>query len=369
MWPIWNFSDPNLRYTNFLSTGKSHSQDFIDNLILCDEIVLPTDDFMSLTILVGVLGFNAVSDMLDTGALRLVRAKGALCYIGNGGGLHPFKIVNSDGARPSVFLQADEAIEWAMMGLENIDKKQAQLMADKTLQNLTEIDLEDEEFNFREQTYADVVASEYLRTQLAVETDLSRLPGIGPKDVRIYGGKETQNDTIQSLLNLAHCNIELRLADVSNCDDITTAAPIGHLLRGKQERLISLGLKGATAKLKELASIPDIGTWIIQNPTGLEKLLELRASKAGGEFRECFHRSTGEEASTLEAEYIKLIREVPAASGLPARVIRFLVTAGWGLAEPITGAAAVVADQFFIDRYLNRKSPKFFLERLSQIPD
>lgn len=370
MWAVFNFGNPNQRYQKFLSTGKPRFQNFFDSTVLYDEIVIPTDDFMSLAVLVGVLGVGPVSEMLDAGVIRFVRAKGALAYIGNGGGLLAYKIRSPDGIESPFAAPLEESIMWALNGLNSVDKTQAKNISDKVIMSTKEISLTVDGSLIREQTYADILASSYLRDKFHLTGNLSSIPGIAGDQVRIYDGldSEADQDQISTLLKLAFANLEMRLADLAECSDVSTGSPTGHLLRGKQERARAQQLEQGKAALKEIANIPDIGTWMLSDPKQIVQLLKLRSSSSGIAFRKWFHEAMENGDGNIAKAYIELLSEVPPLQKPSSRALRFLVTAGWGIVEPISGTIAAAADNFLIDRFLNRSSPKFFLENLKQLP-
>src|ERR1035437_123510 len=119
MWPALTFADPNKAYQEFLSVGRPRFNNFLESILLYDEVHVPTDSFMSLTILVGVLGEDAVHALLDCGVLKFLRFRGGLAYIGNGGGLSNFQIGEASGRPKAIFSTSDEAIAWALGGLES----------------------------------------------------------------------------------------------------------------------------------------------------------------------------------------------------------------------------------------------------------
>ena len=56
-------------------------------MLLYDKVIVPTHDFMSVVILISVFGEDGVAELIENNAVSFVRVKGALAYIGNGGGL------------------------------------------------------------------------------------------------------------------------------------------------------------------------------------------------------------------------------------------------------------------------------------------
>lgn len=125
MWAVFNFDDPNTRYQKFLQQGKPRFTHLLDGLLLYDEVVIPTQDFMSLTILIGVLGERAVIDLLEAGDLRFVRLRGAFAYVGNGGGVLAYEMMDKDKKPLACFAEEEDAVAWALGGLNPAPKDAA----------------------------------------------------------------------------------------------------------------------------------------------------------------------------------------------------------------------------------------------------
>ena len=95
-------------------------------------------------------------------------------------------------------------------------------------------------------TYGDILKSDYLQDVFKVRNkDLDRLPNIPPpNDVRAFAGfgprRKWEGDEIDVTLAMTFANIELRLAQLADCSDASTASPIGHLLKGKVEKVFEL---------------------------------------------------------------------------------------------------------------------------------
>src|SRR5215510_11932660 len=95
LWSVYNFGNPNDRYDKFLARGRPAFKSLIESILLYDKVVIPTQDFLSLAILVGVLGERAILDMLESDRIKFLRLKGALTYVGNGGGIQAIQDVHS----------------------------------------------------------------------------------------------------------------------------------------------------------------------------------------------------------------------------------------------------------------------------------
>ncbi|WP_346915491.1 hypothetical protein [uncultured Roseibium sp.] len=142
----------------------------------------------------------------------------------------------------------------------------------------------------------------------------------------------------------------MKLANLAECSDVSTNTPIGHLLRGKQERINAAKMHAGQVRLFELTEVPDVGSWALENPNKIEKLLKLRSSRSGTSFRNWFHAEAIKENPDIAKSYIELLSETNAFNSTPMRVVRFLCTAAWAAIEPISGTAATIADNFLMGK-------------------
>lgn len=224
MWPVYNFGNHEDRYQAFLQTGKIRFGHLIDSLLLYEKLVLPTQDFMTLTSLVDVLGEAAVNDMLQAGEIEFVRLQGAFGYFGNGSGLVSYRIEGkqSGRSRQPPFMANDEAVSWALSALKTrpaVGLTRAVL--EKTVTFLA-TDVSDAAFD---ETYRDVIRSPHLSGLFPPGADLKRLPGIKPNVFRCCSMDKPPSeelDHVELLLRLSACNVELKLAELTKCADGTT---------------------------------------------------------------------------------------------------------------------------------------------------
>src|SRR4030042_2866072 len=167
MWSIYNFGDPNVRYQRFLSRGRPGFKSVFENVLLYDEVFVPTQDFISLALLVGVLGERAILELLSANSLKFLRVNGAFCYIGNGGGIKTFEIASApSGPRKPFCAPIDEAISWALGGLN--EKHKEPIFPKAVLDVTTEIKANSLMEEIRHETYMDVLNSNYLRNIFAI---------------------------------------------------------------------------------------------------------------------------------------------------------------------------------------------------------
>ncbi len=95
LWIVYNFNPPKNRYDNFLNRAKPPFKRLIENLILYDEIVIPPQDFMILSSLIGILGEKETITLLEGGHLTFIRLQDSIAYK-VGGGIFPMAIQKPD---------------------------------------------------------------------------------------------------------------------------------------------------------------------------------------------------------------------------------------------------------------------------------
>jgi len=370
-WLVYNFDDPNNRYQKFLSRGRDPFKRLIENVLLYDNIVIPTQDFLTLSVLIGVLGEDEVVELLTSKSISFLRAKGALAYLGNGGGVQSYLIGGGPNQPLDPFCAPmDEAISWAINGLSNKpkNKKLPQLVAEAT----TEFQLSEVAQNIKYETYEDILKSNVLTSQFAIRNrDLDRLVGIRPNQVRIFGGRDStlKGDEIDIVMALTNTNLELRMMEMTQCDDAITDNPIRFLLEAKAARTLRKSSDQSFTELKEIAGLPDIGEAVLQKKISIGKTLEIAKSDNGQKFREWFHANCRNDTVSTAREYSNLLKTVPVVQKFPSRIIRFVITTlvGFATLNPGAGVGAGLVDSFFVEKLLKGSSPKFFMEDLEKI--
>ena len=364
MWPVFTFGDANVRYQKFIEHGKPAFEKFLESILLHDQIVVPTDDFMSLTVLLGVLGEKPLCELIENGVLRFLRIQGALAYMGNGAGIKSFEISRND-TKHAFCAPLQETIKWATNGVNiSLDTEKILGLVHPVTQQVKLSTIDDE---IKQETYMDVLTSDNLRNVFAIRNvHMDRLQGIGPKNVRIYGGPYADylDDEISAVLKLAHANIEIKVAELADCQDSSTSSPIGHLLKAKAKRTIpNAEFHKTFSILVEIANLPDVPNAVINGRIEIEDLIRLRNSRNGEQFREWFHDNCSSDPVATGKEYATLLKSIPKSQNSPAKILRFIVTQAIG---SIPGAGLVVGaiDSFLVDRIARGTSPKYFLEKL-----
>jgi hypothetical protein len=367
MWSVFNFGDPNERYQKFLARGRPPFKHLLEGVLLYDNVTLPTQDFLTLSVLVGVLGEDSVTDLVENGILDFIRIRGSLSYVGNGGGIKSYKITQQSGGQSAFCAPLEEAISWALSGL-NVKLKNPHLK-DVIAANTLELDADDIYDKVKHETYIDILNSDELRLKFGIRNkDMDNLAGVGPDGVRIYGGPDGswQGDEIDIVMALAAANLELRLIETSSCNDASTAAPVGQMIKAKALRSFGREAAESFAEFREIADVPDIGEAILEKRISIRDLVKLARTRDAEQFRTWFHENCRTDVGNTAREYSRILKAVPAVQSFRGRGIRFMVTTLVGLL-PGVGLIASAVDSFFLEKWLRGHSPKFFIDDLNTL--
>jgi len=352
----------------FLKHNIPSVQIFIESILIHDEIIIPIQDYLSLAALIHLLGEPAVLQLLELGCLKFVRLKGMLGY---------FRGSEEDGnllalgtlGKKAFDATRTEAINAAFSVLST-SLENHKLLLDLAIQATNEMEMSSIVGEIREEAYADLQNTSLWHDSYSLgDTQLKKLPGLEPMSVRTLGlGSNPEKDVIDGLLSIALANIELCLAQKLNCIDSSTASPIGHILKIKAKRILpTIESAEAFTYLREITNIPNIGGAVLEDRSLFQKILNLRESRNGEQFRQWFHANSRSDEKTLATEYIKLLHDIPLIQSKKSRVMRFVVTSSIGAIPGIgtlLGIGAGAVDSFFIENWLKGNSPKFFIDDL-----
>lgn len=370
-----DFGDPNRRYQRFLQNGRPAFRNLIESILLFDKIVIPTNDFMPLGLLLGVLGAETTTRLLTEDVIKFARFPGFVGYVGNGGGISVNRIKSPDNETwLGESASTEEVLEWLVAGVPTIRDKRK--LRDLGLRSTIEFSLQDNNVGFAKVVYDQVAQIPDVLSGYGW-IELNRLPGIKPNEVRILGttlGSDREDD-ISQVLRVARACIEARAAQVAGCDDIYTSDQVGKLFQ-KGFRVLAERAKpsGSYEIIKKLAGLPDVGELALQHTSIIEDLLRLRSSASGAQFRSWFHeKCRTENAEMLAREYASVLKSVPFIGKSGPKTIRFATQVGLAALmlpfDPLvglaTGATVGAIDTFLVERIFKGATPKIFLEQLA----
>jgi hypothetical protein len=371
-----DYGNSNERYQKFLQRGLPPFRTLIESLLLFDKIYIPTNDFMPLGLLIGVLGEDYAAQLLDEEIVSFARFSGSIAYVGSGKGISIINIADADKVTPKFFSAPTEAaVTEILKGMPAL--KDPRLVKDLTLRATIEFPLENSSGELAKAVYAEIKRAPSLIKARGI-VDLTRLPGLGPDHVRglSLAIADDQDDDIFQMLRVAQSNLEANAARVAQCDDIYTSEEVAKLFRNSMSRVSQqLEADSGFTPLISIAALPDIGLLAIQKKQIVKDLISLRQSTVGIQFRLWFHQNCRAEPATVAKEYHAILKSVPFVQSALGRTIRYFAQAAAGVAalplDPLVGLGASAAvgavDSFIVERMFKGSSPKVFMERLEQI--
>ncbi len=221
-----------------------------NQLLLYDRIVIPTNDFAIVPVLIHWLGLKTFIDAIEKRIFSFVRCKGVLGYVGNGLGINLLEI--SSGPDKS-FLWWQESMfgdfeKSLMLQLENCDEitppHECQRIFDLVV-NVSHEFIQNNDFflkNIVDESYTDILNNPEFsnfvlreRSHRSVDTILSQFSGIDPNQVR-FSSLGPIKDAIDLVLRVSEVNLDITIAtSVGNCD-LFSCEGSDMLLKRKLER-------------------------------------------------------------------------------------------------------------------------------------
>lgn len=373
---------PTVANSLFAADPKTRAH-LANQLLLYDELLIPTHDFGIVPILINWFGVDVFQNAVEVGSIGFARRKGLLAYVGNGNAI---SMVELRASEENPFKWWDEALygdtETAiyLQLLHNcpfLSSIQRTRLAELTLGRTQTIRYENNSFieNVAHESYRDIQASPVLSAFVVAhetlehgEVDLERLPSVGPGEARVLGieGVKTSVDLV---LRVAEINFELIMATLAGNVDLTTSWGAEEVLSGKFRRA---GIQPTAVSnfvcLLALNDLPDIGIAVASGKIRFSEIWALRSKRTSIEFRDWFRSVDSQESATLLKEYVKSLRSTPFLESLPSRIVRFAVTTAVGALSPAVGFAVSAVDSFFLDHWTRGFSPRVFLDELLKLP-
>lgn len=374
LWPMLTTEDGTTRLNRFQRVLAPKVDRLIESIVLYDRVVIPTQDFLLIPGLINSIGEAAVRDLLASGGVEFLRAKGSVVFAGRDGAV-TIAIYDRNGVPKEFAKDLDQLLAWIARDCTGTNDPASfeELLTKATV----EVDLADFNEVFRgdsEEDAADPVIQE-----------LFGLPASAPADYDVpsnkhilYGGPDLPGEypVVESYLRLVQTNLEAALAAKRDCEDVSTATDLDQVLI---ERFARKAPHEVADRLYELADIPDYGGAVRSGVIDLKEILRLRESADGTEFRSWFHKSL-ESGADIAKAYVDLLRTVDGMDSAKGRILRILgltaasTAAGTISAGPVgaaagaaVGAAGGILDAFALPRIRRGGSAKLFLEKLASL--
>lgn len=349
----------------YLEKKSTITKSLCEDLILHNQVLVPTTDFLTADGLILIVGENAFIELLESDRLKFIRTRCVFGYVrgtGRDGGLAVF--CDPKNKRP----QDSPIDESVSAGLSVIHdrirekKKIKDLLIANTISEETSSILD----KVQRESIADLKETHLWSPKYNFpKPDLLALPGMSKMQVRVIGdGHDPKMNIVDTLLSLVLYNSDLYLAEKYECNNTSPFYPIGDFLRLKAQR-IEKGSEGLW-ELFEINGIPDLSLVNLAEGSLFKEFHKVTQSDKADSFRKWFHALHSYNRIEILKEYMAVIQEIPWTQKLPAKIFRFAATTGLGLI-PGVGQVASLFDTFVLE-YLSRKaSPKFFIDDLNRV--
>jgi len=351
----------------YLDKGDYIKETLCEELLLHDDIAIPTQDYLTACGLALIVGERSLITLLEQKKISFVRLRGIYGYArGTGPDGALVTLGDPDRKRPQ-----DSDIESSVdAGLRVISERlrERRKLRDLLVSNSMLFELNQIVDSIKHDVYNDLKGTSLWKDSFEMENkDLLALPGMQQMQVRVIGpGSRPGEDPVDALLALARYNIELYLSRILSCNTASSGSPLGDLLEIKARRITRTNVAAENLwSLLEVNGVPDLGQMKFVGTSFFDDFVTLCSSRKAESFREWFHQNKGLSEREFLREYLELLREVPVVDRLPSKILRFAVTTGLGFV-PGLGEAASFLDAFVIDRILKGHSPRFFVDDLRE---
>jgi hypothetical protein len=342
-------------------------QSLCEDLILHDQVLIRTQDYLTACGLILIIGEKGFIDLLERDKLKFIRTRG-VCGLISGKGPAEIGIVYATRSEHPSVAPIEESVQAGLRVIEDRinDKNKLQQVI---VQNSIPIEWDIILKAVNRESIEDLRYTKVWEPQHESNNpDFFVLPKTKNINIRIIGpGFQPKNDIQDAALALILYNSDLYLAEKFDCNDISPFYSIGDLLDIKQKRLSRhTGYSDKLWTLLEIAGVPDFSQVELSEASHMSDLLKVSTSKNAKQFRDWFHPNASLDEKEILREYLGVVQQVPWVQKLPAKGLRFAATTALGF-FPGLGQAASFFDTFIVERLFKGKSPKFFVDDLTKI--
>lgn len=354
-----------------------------ERILLYDQLVIPTGNFGIIPVLRLWLGDEIFISLLEKRIISFLKYTGWVAYVGNGGGIQFFKILpdkeKGETFGTTFFRDKRVALDYALKNTKSPSPgDDTRNISNLVLDNTIEIELNNDIADkIRHESYQDIKNSSILRSYLffrnpeLTEIKLNSLKGVGADQLRVFDFHrpyENLDDDISIMLNVAEHNILLFFMSQINDSDVFSDETTGKILKSKIQRFMQVNkLNDDFEKVLNVNGIPDLAETILKGALTFKEIIKIREKSDAKYFREWLHTNSNSCQEDVVKAFVADITKPSIMEKFPIKVIRFGVPNLVGLLNPITGLALDAADSFILDRLVNKRNPKVFLDNLKRV--
>ena len=197
-----------------------------EHLMLYDKIVIPTNDFGIIPILINWLGYETFLETLKEDIFSFVRSKGIMVYLNRGHGINFVTLGESNKKKflwwqDSMFGDIEKSIELQLKNSIEIKQPEIRKILSLVIPRSKELTFETEYYkkDFAKETYNDIIETpslaqyffNYYKIKKGERLDLLNLPGLNDNQVRVSAIAPIR-DPIDLLLRIAEINLEIAIS-------------------------------------------------------------------------------------------------------------------------------------------------------------
>jgi hypothetical protein len=376
--------DHSLKANSQFLTNQQNRENIANQLLIYDEIIIPTKDYGIIPILINWFGLDSFLMELEHNTFSFLHTNSLLGYAGNGVGISGFTIEEQgkpfEWWQDAMFRDSSIAIEQQLKNMCSfISKETRNNIVSTILKRTKEVEYDNDFFmkNIVHETYYnDIKGNKDLYESVVAEVlkgqngaiFLERLPGINSNELRVLNQEGKIQNSIDLVLRIAEINMELFMASISDDADLFTSDGAEKLLEKKLIRSgISENLLKGCLSILELRNIPSIGKAVAQGEISFEDLLKIRQNNNSVKFRSWLRNNDSKDPEELKKLYVDSLEKKLWIETLPGKSLRFAITTGIGVINPPVGLVISVIDNFYLERWMKGYSPKIFLDEISKL--
>lgn len=344
-------------------------QSLCDQLLLHDEVRIPTQDYLTAAGLIEAIGERNLIDLLESQKLRFVRLRGAFGYVRGTGPDGRLVAFNELAGRLASSAPIDRSIAAGLRVIEG-KYRETKLLPAMLAAASDELEMAEVVDATHRDAYTDLMqTSHWNESYRLANPDLLALPGLKDMQFRVIGpGTNIQTNAVDCCLALGLINIELHLAQRFDCTSTTTAMPVGDSIDFKLNRMTGGDVQNSERlwSFLDVAGVPDVSTPLLADAAHISKFIKLTDGRDAHAFRQWFHQNAELSEKDLVKAYIDALHDTPWIQSGKGRALRMAASMGLGaigLGWAIDAAASVL-DNFVVDKYARRKGAKFFIGQL-----
>lgn len=364
-----------------LANDAARRAHFASQLMVYDRIVIPTSDFGVVPALLQWAGEKRMEELLEEEAVSFLRLYGLIGYAGAGNGLVSFEITPGEGTvqqwwQKALWGDLEAAVYLQIQHLASsvsVKKRRRFVKLVMAASQLAKIEGENFDKNLANESYNDVMGTPALRDEVerqiprgvAGPVSLKRLPGIQDNQLRV-AVRDEPGDAIDLLLRVAELNRDLLLAKNAGNADLTISPGASAVLQYKLRRTRP-ALADLFASLLDLNRVPDLRRAVESDSVSVEDVWKLRKTARSRRFREWLRKADATSGRELERMYVEALGRKSWVQSLPARILRFVLSTGAGVANPSIGLGVGAADSFLVEQLLGGYSPKLMIDDMRRL--